>query len=474
MNKYLFFDDRDLFQIENLTRHTGIAEIVPGSVFRDDRYNLNFSSGWVFRLADKKYRMLYVGREGNGKFHLLSACGDDGIHFEPEDTRSILNLTDRTADNEVFAFGEADIGLIIEDTTGSPCERYKMLFCQHDKTSLYVHGKLFVSPDLLHWACGRSAEWNNGCEPIVSAFRNEKRNCFTIVMRPDWGIRTVGIKETTDWSYYSDYQPCLQCDCLDQPLDELYGMPCFPYCGRYIGLPLIYRGFDKGNFHKYNGGTIEAFLAYSDDGRYWMRSLRNPIISGNDPETVKTAGTRLPLVWPSTFGKAGNGDILIYGTASEKEHGPAFDSKNGGIFCVWRIRKDGFVYLETEAGTVGKLSTREMLWHGGEAHLNLKVYRATVAVYETVGDFFSTTLTEIDGLGHNSCIPFSGDSVDWVPEWESGRVLSELEGHTLVLEVRIHGGSIYSLSGDCSPMFKVDAARVRMAKRSSDQCSLKK
>ncbi len=213
--------------------------------------------------------------------------------------------------------------------------------------------------------------------------------------------------------------------------------------------------------HKYNGGTIEAYLAYSDDGRYRMRSLRTPFISGNDSETEKAVGVRLPLVWPSSFGEDENGNILVYGTASEKEHGQAFDSGLGGCFCVWKIRKDGFVSLKTRSGTIGTLSTREMLWHGGESHLNLKVSCATVAVYETREDFFSTSLIALDGFEHKNCVPFSGDSVDWIPKWNSGRTLSELNGRAIVLEVRIRNGEIFSLSGDCSPMSKVDAARER-------------
>ncbi len=438
-----FFDDSMLFRRERMTRKLGKPEIV--ATYCDGRSNISWFTGFVFRTDDGRFRMLYQGRQKDGSDMLLSAVSGDGLHFEFE--------------KEIMRVENAEVAAVVEDDLNAPEERYKLLLCEYGKLPMRVRGSLFVSPDLVHWKMLEGVSWNNGNEPITGVFYNRVRDCFTITLRPDWGVRMVGFRETRDWRNFSEYVTCMRSDALDGPLDELYGMPAFDYAGRFVGLPLIYRNFEQGNHSKYWKGTIEAFLAYSDDGRYWIRSLRSPFLSGLNEETLGATGSLRPMVWPASFRTAEDGSLLIYGSASDREHGIGFDAAGAGCICVWRVRKDGLIALEA-GDEEGVVSTREIAWYGGEAHLNLSAEHATFAVYESSGGVLPD-VKPVEGFGHGDCVPFSGDSTDWTPVFASGRKIDELKGRTLVFELRVRGGSVCSISGNGEPMFNVAAARFR-------------
>ena len=67
----------------------------------------------------------------------------------------------------------------------------------------------------------------------------------------------------------------------------------------------------------------------------------------------------------------------------------------------------------------------------------------------------------VEGYSHDDCIPFEGDSTDWVPTYKNGNTLDALKGKTLVLEVRYEDGELYSISGDFTLLFNTPAARYR-------------
>lgn len=464
MYTYLFFDDQKLFQRSGLVRCYGTPELLPDAVYHDGISSTDLRTAFVFRTDDGLYRMIYQGKYADGQEHCLLARSIDGIHFTPEDVTDRVALENRTAAHELFPVaGGCEIAEVFEDTHNDASERYKMLLCCADSAQHKVHGILYVSPDLLHWNKVEGVEWNGGAEPITGVFYNTKRDCFTIMVRPDWGVRRVGYVDTKDFRTFTPYELCLQVDSLDEPLAELYGMPSLAYGDRYIGFPLIYRGFDSANHSKYHGGTIDAELAYSWDGHHWQRSLRTPFITGLDQQTEAVFGAPNPLTWPSSFVLQENGDLLIYASVSAKDHGPAFSQPGGGRIAVWRLRKDGWIALTTEnPETIGVLSTRENIWTAGEAHVNLTAAHATLAVYESTGNDFLAHAAPVEGYSHEDCIPFSGDSTDWVPQFKNGRTLQDLAGRTLVLELKLNDGCVYSICGDFVPCMNLEGARYRM------------
>lgn len=458
MFKYLFFDDQRLYKRSGLDRKTAKPTLISDSVYSDGICRTDLRTPFVFKCDDGKYRMVYEGKVEDGSSYVFLSVSDDGIHFEPEDLTDKLHVEDRIAKHELFRIKIGEIAEIFEDTKNLPEERYKMLFCDIDSPSMSVHGVIYTSPDLIHWTLLEGVEWSRGPEPIVGVFYNKKKECYTITMRPDWGVRKVGYVDTKDWRTFSSYEICLQTDPIDSPLTEIYGMPAIEYNGYYIGFPILYRGFKDDLITKFMGGTIESELAYSFDGHHWQRSVREPFITGLDEQHERVFGHKNNMLWISDFLETDDG-ILIYCSATKNEHGVAFSAKGDGKICVMHIKNDRFISLN--ADNEGVVATRENLWTSGEVHVNLCAEKATLAVYESCGNDYYGGAHPIDGYAHEDCLPFSGDSTDWIPQFKNGKKLEELKGKTLILEIKIQNGDIYSLTCDCIPLMNLQGVRYR-------------
>ena len=461
MNKYLFFDDNNLFCRDNAIRKYGVPQRI--ATYHDGVCSTDWCSGWTFRLDNGKYRMLYFGESAAfaGK-KLFCATSDDGVHFAPE-----ALFEDKTYAHEIMTLrGGSETAAVYEDTlTPKESERYKMLMSEYDGRGLSLTDGIYTSPDLVHWTRVEDASWGDGTEPLAGVFYNAKKDVYTVCQRPHWGVRCAGFKETKDWRTFSDYQHCLNVDALDEPLCEVYGLPAVYDCGgTYIGLVHMNRGLHSELNAKFHNGTMDMQLVYSDDGRYWKRSLREPFLTGTSDRNG-TAG--YPMLWTSCVREDADGSLLFYSSGSEYEHGPGFRNHGTGRLFVHRLRRDGFISLTTEDKSKSSIvALRELAWHSGEAHINLTAKRATVAVHctnesENVGGNVLGLSHPLEGYSHEDCVAFEGDSTDWVPMWRGGRSLSELAGKTLVLEIRYEQGELFSLAGDCTLLFNVPAARFR-------------
>jgi len=398
--------------------------------------------------------MLYFGHaaEFGGK-KLFAAISEDGVNFSPE---RIDLTTDRSYDHEIMSLPNGgEVAFIYEDTKGT--DRYKMLMSEFQPDTFTVKDTLYTSKDLLHWELQKNVSWGDGTEPLVSVYYNKHKSNYTVIQRPFWGCRTVGCKTTTDWKSFTGYRHVLGVDSEDEPLTELYGMYAFEYDGMYIGMAHMYNDLHSEYNAKYLNGRIDCELAYSYDGEYWRRSLKEPFLSG---------GSECPMVWLCGMTRREN-DLLFYGSASELMHGPAFSEPGHGRLFVYRLRKDGFIAFESEdAFTPSRIITREKVWNGGELHLNVNAENVTVGVYETYEsiDVPGNSLgvaKPLEGYQAEDCIPFSGDSTDHIPQYRNGKTLSQLVGKTLVLEINYQNGRLYSVSGDYIDVYNTEGVRYR-------------
>ena len=67
-------------------------------------------------------------------------------------------------------------------------------------------------------------------------------------------------------------------------------------------------------------------------------------------------------------------------------------------------------------------------------------------------------------MSHEECVPFTGDSIDWKPQWTSGVQLSSLKEKVIIIEIKMTDGSIYSISGDGIQLMNIEASRYRRFK----------
>ena len=450
MKKQLFFDDWLLFGRDNVQRVYG--EVTRVAEYRDGVCSTDFATGQVFRLADGRYRLLYFGHgEHFAGRKLFAAISDDGIHFVPE----MRSLGGAYAHEIMTLPHGGEIAAIFEDTEGG--DRYKLLMAEFDTQRLVVEDNLYVSEDLFTWTKKEGVRWGDGTEPLASVYYNRHKRRYDLMLRPFWGMRTVGCKSTTDWEHFTDFRHVLGVDSREETLAEIYGAYAFAYGGMYIAAVHRYRGLVSEYGAKYKNGNIDCELAYSYDGDYWRRSLSAPFVSG---------GEAYPMTWLAGMMETEDA-ILLYGSASERPHGPAFHEPGKGNLFVYRLRKDGFIAMRsTDALTPSRIITREKIWHGGELHLNVHAQDVTVAVYETsesemvAGNALGIAHPLAD-YSHEDCIPFSGDSIDHVPQYKNGKTLAALAGRTLVFEVRYTNGALYSLFGDYTDVFNTEGVRYR-------------
>ncbi len=441
----LFFDDYRLLGRAGTTRDYGKPECI--AVYRDPNYSTDYFSPWVFRL-NGEIVMLYLGVERRlGTFALLAARSADGVSFQP----LLRGGSNRIMD---LAPGE-EPACIVEDVLAPAEERYKMILTKYDKERFQVRATVYASCDLMNWTVFLEEIPDWGCEPVGGAFYNAARQCYTILRRPTWGNRCTGYCDTKDFKSYTPYELCLHQDAFDRPMDELYGMSAFPYAGMYIGIPLLYTDNPPSRKTKFDSGSIVPQLAYSWDGHHFLRSLRKSFLPDYD-------GTEM-LLWLNSALQQEDGNLLLYCAMSPEGHGAAFRSHQNGRIHIYRLRKDGFIALNSGVNEA-TVTTREYLYEGGEISVNLRAERATMALIDTCGENPASQAWGTDvcapGFEHNDCVPFSGDSPCWHPVF-SGGSYEKFKGRVLILEIKYTNGSLYSVSGSLKPLTNTQSARYR-------------
>lgn len=464
MFKQLFFDDLWLFARENTRRVYGDMQLV--GQYRDELLNISYCFAYAIKGPDGKTHLLFQGlMRGpavSGALRYGAAISDDGIHFEPRNTAEQAGMENPEFPYQLFPADPmgSEIAAVLEDKKAPPDERYKMLFTDntYQVEKNHIADRVLFSSDLITWKEKCGCYWNPvGTEPLLGTFYNPVTDKYTVLCRPDLTYRRVVITETPDWQYYSPMEACLQSDSLDDPLAELYGMPAIEYDGWFIGFPHFYSGFPQILNTKCTGGTMHVQLAYSHNGRHWQRSLRTPFIDATHPDIVKSMGEKGNMTFLTSAIRQDDGSLLLYVSTNLKEHGTPNEKIEKKDTCVnvFKLREDGFVGLAAEEGKEpARVATREIVWHSGEVAINIAAKQATCAVYERT--FYK--VSPLPGFAHEDCVPFSGDSTHWIPEWKGGD-LKQFADRILIFELRYSDGTLYSISGDGTPVMGIEGAR---------------
>lgn len=468
--RQLFFDDQRLFVRENLERVYGEATLE--ELYRDEALVDPYGWAWAVDGPDGLVHLMYMGEHvANHTNYLAAAVSSDGVHFKPRNTASESGLANPCVPNQYLPNPpNGEPAAVVVDPLAAPSERYKLLFCDYGQlgAAWQVVDYVYASPDLIRWRKLESSSWNPiGTEPLLGAFYNDVYGCMTVMSRPDWGQRRVGITETKDWRHYTDLELCLQADSLDPALTEIYGMPSFAYEGYFIGFPHVYCDMPQMRRIKYFGGKMHCELAYSLNGRHWQRSLRKPFLPADNPAVARRLGGAAKMLFLTSMRRDRDGSILLYGTVTRQEHGSpnaAKDLKGNAVF-VFRLRQDGFVGLKTtDAGRPGRLCSRALVWKGSELAFNLKAEEATCAIFPHVELGKPEPLEPLAGFGHADCGPFSGDSTAWHPQWKGGS-LASLGNRLVLVELKFRNGTVYSFTADGVPRMEIEAERYRHLKK---------
>ena len=436
----LFFDDWYLSRRENLDRHVGQPLAVPEGAFRDPYLDVQWGYPSVFRdEEDGNWRCLYQGRLSDAKSRTQHVAvtieSGDGIHWQLNDISSHAPDIERRFKHQVLP--------ILGFSEWGPCFYDERAEKSHRIKAFGSPSNLYVSPNGLRWILQDGVKWHPwGIDPAVSAFWNKYRNCYVIAARPVAGDRRIAVYETEDWVSFTSPELALQADALDTPAAEVYGMPMFEYEGMFIGLLWIFHTstVTQNNPGKFLYGKVDCQLAYSYDGKHFLRGLRDPFFE-NPPPGEWGSG----CIYPSSLVRQDSEQkIRIYSSSTKLQHAQVFlldNPQNHDALLLHELRKDGFVYLESQRGP-GSLITRILYHSGGELSLNTEVPYGTLRVQITDLDGDA-----IEGYSFSDSLPFTGDSTSHEPKWKNA-TLSALSGQTIRIEIELTNGRLYAVRGD--------------------------
>lgn len=457
MTTLLFFDDNLLAVRHNVRRGVGRPKLIPESVFHGDkRINLAWAYPGIFYDDNAgKYRMAYQGKTvkkmmGDTWVKLL-AESKDGITWRETDTTKHGKVAKRKFKHQVGDTGEWCGDYV--DPTAPDEHRFKRAGVKN----------IWSSPDGLRW--NKLVEWQPVNKVDMSAFPfwSDVYKKHFIIARRSMGDRRICIYETDDWQNFSDPTLVIASDGADAICTDVYGMNPVPYEGWYVGLFWLYHGaqqFLGSSPYKYTGGKVDCQLSYSLNGFTWQRAQRDAFIPHGDPGDVDAAC----VYASSVIDRKDLGELWIYASVSTWEHGPV--PQGAGAIATYRLRRDGFTYLESEAG-LGTVTTKPLYWRGGELHLNLHVGGAgnKAAARYAVGPpsevypggyLMNGARVQINdyrgnpmkGYTFEDCRPFAGDSQDWKPTWKSGKKLAALKGKDLQVSIQMNNARLYAIRGN--------------------------
>ena len=436
MATFLFFDDFYLNRWENIGRHMGQPTLVPEATFRDPDMWLASAYPCVYRTESGGWRCLYQGTETFETYrqkYPLVADSKDGISWELPDLSDRIDLIDRKFPNQTLPmdnFGEWDC--YFDERCENPAERVKGLVTGKKGVSY-----LWTSPNGIVWKKVDGVEWRPGSpDPPSTVFWNEVRQSYVISARPvPPHPRRTAFSETRNWRTFSDPELAIMTDAQDGPLAELYGTVIFPYEGKFVGFMWIYHT-DPETMNKYWQGKTDCQFTYSYNGWHFQRALRDPLIPNAEMGQLG-AGTMRPTSMLVDDSK----NIRIYSSASMYEHGYHLTGEDKGAVILFRLRLDGFVYLQSNAGP-GLLGTRPFVHRGGELELNVQSFNE-IRVQVTGVDG-----VPLDGFRFEDGESFVGDQLNWIPRWKNGRSMSALSGRCVRLDIRLNHARIYAIRGD--------------------------
>ncbi len=442
MTTTLFFDDEPLSARENVIRRIGKPRRIEGSTYHDPNGNCTWGYPAVFRDPEGTGWMLVYGVNFNpasytGGGLIGLARSPDGIHWQPATDASRVEIPARKAPHQIAA-GLSRPGIFAsgfelnEPVAG--LKRYNLL--RHEGPS---QGSLWTSSDGVEWSQVEGCNWQNpNPDPPTFVCWNPVRKSFVMTTRPDYCVRQISLFETHDFRTFTPLEAALHTDSQDRSLTQIYGMPTFVYDNWFIGLPWMFdiaASERKSLPHKYLGGKQYSQLAYSRDGWRWNRTLREPFIGNGEPGEADAG-----CLQPSSMVQLDDGSLRFYASTSRHEHGHC--PPDDGYIVAYELRRDGFVYLESDGG-VGLVATRMLHWRGGELELNVQAPAGWVRVQVT--DPHGTVLT---GYSFEECEVLHADKPAWCPVWKDGKTMAALADQMIRVEIQLENARLYAVRGD--------------------------
>lgn len=449
MSRILFFDDRHLHVVRYAQRHMGQAEMLRDTLYADPCPDIFSNIPNVF-FSDVlgKWLMLSYGMHLRAFYDvILLHESDDGLHWKPMDTTPFLDLKTRKYSHQLFELGQCGEYFVYCDERACTQERFKLLAVRRGSGGR-LESCLFFSPDGLHWT-DQHINWHPSPPDLgpLCIFFNNQRGTYIIATRPSMVDRRIALMETADWKSFSVPQVVLETDALDTPVCESYGLTVLPYDNYYLGLYWLFHpnaaqvtATPEGVSGKYFDGYVDAQVVSSNNGWYFKRALRDPVLPNGAPGQPDSG-----CIYPRGMRRASDGSILIDACVYPYEHGRWREfvrhPSPHATLVTYRIREDGFCYYQNTGGEAF-LGSRALLYKGGPLTLNAMCPTGLLKVQIT--DRYGHPF---EGYRFEDCTPFSEDQCHWQPLWK-GRDAQALSGQVIRIEICFKTGRLFAIHGN--------------------------
>ncbi|HZQ21646.1 MAG TPA: hypothetical protein VFA89_02505 [Terriglobales bacterium] len=412
----------------------------------------------LYDQSEHRFKIWYEAiREDPGageETYFLYATSPDGIYWDKPELNQ-FEFQGSRANNIVFhPTAPFDSAVVIRDESDPiPDQRYKMMYYLRTKSTAERGLYGAVSRDGIHWR-----ELHG---PLVKAgdrssfFYNRFRKTYVFMSRPGvpapaTGVtRWIGIWESGDFRSFGIMQPTLWPDAEDAVGTEFYSMQPFTYESLALGyLEMFYAGENDSRYRR-----LDTQLTISHDGRKWERALdRHPFLEFG-PIGSWDGG----WVCPASNAPIRRGDKLYifyqgrrtfhWATrpAQFEQDGETYQINDPAVGHVGSIglaflRIDGFASLDA-GNTSGVVITKPLvLPPGQDLFVNANIQGTLkVSVLDEAG-------SPLSGYEASACLPLFGDSVSHRVQWQRGRDLRPLTGHTVRLRFDLSDAQLYSFA----------------------------
>ncbi|HYM13734.1 MAG TPA: hypothetical protein VEU62_23545 [Bryobacterales bacterium] len=446
----LFLDDTWIEETYRLERLWETADIFPEPVLRpetpwENRQVVMYGS--VFHTGSE-WRMYYMTFNSPAPSLLCLATSHDGVHWD----RPKLGLFEFQGSkaNNIVMFPEPDLhhdGPTVCHDPADSAAPYKMMY--------YAFGPNRPRGEYVAFSKD-GASWQHRPEPVLTTTGDrtnllasrDRDGKFVVYLRHRdmmslHRARSVWRSESGDFLRWSEPEPVLRADLLEDPNTELYGMSVFPYGDLYLGM--LERWYD-------NPDVIEVQLAWSYDGRDWHRPARRSALIG--PAYPWNRAWNTCANTPPA--RQGN-QLWFYFGGRSRAHGREAPESYGAIGLA-SVYADRFAAIRADFKE-GLLLTRPMTWPGGDLIVNSTNTRYPRAHPSSGGGSVQVEVRDennqpVPGFSgdqradHSFPSPAPGQPEPRAVRWPSGRSMRELAGRRIRLAFLLRDARLYSFRAE--------------------------
>ena len=445
-------------------------EAVAAGTYNDPQFpdaSMVFPSVWR-DTASGQWRMIYSIKWS--PFTIMAAQSEDGIAWKPLPVPDAQPEGGKLAPHHVFTFthgqgsgvyhdpvaadgfafkmfGRQDPDAVFEQALSDPKHRWHDIAKREGKKRYMSMAATLVSKDGLHWQVKKDGDWATddwAPEPPVFCFFRESDRTHVLTARPGWGDRRLALRETRDFTTWSEPTLHLQPDALDVDGPAgFYGMPAFPSGPGYVGVLWTFRNSSSVLVNSFNQffGDFDSQLTFSYDGHHFIRGQRKPFIALNPIPQHGCAQIR-----PSSL-VATDTEVRIYSESHKGAHGRERAAKNAtkeptSAVLLHTVRKDGFMHLRSR-GDFARIQSKPMLLKSAQLAIN-----AAADFGEVRFQITDVKSVPQPGLSFDDCVPMrNANSLHHALTWKKA-TLEPLVGKVVRLEFEFRQANLFALYGD--------------------------